>query len=587
MSSFMIWHKVVISRAGSPGAGGFIESMASAFGMGLPLTITNNVYSLGLILDATITVTLSEGTTAGQFSVQIVDLPDRDYDLLHASHASGTLVTTISLGYFDNPTQVLGDAPVLRGRITTISRDTDDQGHHITTVQGLEETAYFLTRRNASVALSGRRDLDAVVRRLIDDVNEDQGSDIRLANASSLGGSVRDYTIVGGTALSALTQLAELADKPIIVGDGTVALGPAVGTRPAPIGLDAAENIVKLGASSAERAPNRPPTTGPVNLTGGERQVNDWHELTILGHPGLRAGQLITVTGVEPAPAAAVRISRVIHRYSTTSGYICDVALTDVGSGVRARPEVGVAAVVDRWNRSIIAAREEHPTVDIGEATEYRSGSAGGEAPVHRVSMNYRQVPQSSVAAPSTDSPVGTTDRLLGKPIASAFAFDKVGLMTPVYPGMRAVLLHNRSSANDAVVAGWIWPTEPESTPPPNEAGDYWLALPTELSAAGKPTGKGVHDLIDARGRRVVHARALHLLVGGDALGNVGTRPTVPDDDTVVIEHSSGTTITVSANGELTISAAGALEITTEGRPIKIGNGSVSVELDGPQMKVS
>ena len=207
------------------------------------------------------------------------------------------------------------------------------------------------------------------------------------------------------------------------------------------------------------------------------------------------------------------------------------------------------------------------------------AGSQTGADTAHRVSLHYAQVPARTVTAPSVNSPVSTDDDLLNKPVAAAFAFDKVGLVTPIYPGMRAVLVHNRSLTNDAIVAGWLWPSDPASTPPPNQPGDYWLALPTGLGSDGKPQGKGVNDLTDARGARVVQTRALHILVGESKLASVGTRPTVPADDTITIEHSSGTTITIAADG--------ALSITTNHKAITLGNGSVSLKLDGTSVAVS
>ena len=182
---------------------------------------------------------------------------------------------------------------------------------------------------------------------------------------------------------------------------------------------------------------------------------------------------------------------------------------------------------MDQFNKTIAAARKQPGRRRWrGHTYTAADGAAAGEA--HRVTLNYAQVPGKDVKAPSIDSPVSTEAQLVKKPMASVFAFDKVGLVTPVYPGMRALLAHNRSLTNDAVVTGWLWPSKPEaSTPPPNRPGDWWLALPTELDGKGKPTGKAVNDLTDARGARAIHARALHILVGR-ALSDVGTRPTRP-----------------------------------------------------------
>lgn len=588
MSSFMIWHKIVFAAAaGGAASSGVGGAIASAFGFGLPLTVSNNVYSLGLVLDADVELTMSEGATADGFTVTVYDLPDKDHTLLASANKDHGLTVTISLGYFDNPGQLIGDHPVMRGRAVHVNRTVGDDGRAKIVVDGLEATGYLMKSKPAFVAVKGHATLDSVVQRMLDNVNvwADTNESVHLAPGSTLGGSIRDYTIVGGSALAALTQLADLAEKPIVIADRTIALGPAVGATPAPVTFDPATNIVTLGTGQNSQSHNGSGSGGDSggsasDAGGASTTVVDWHELTVLGHPGLRVGQAVTVTGLDAGPTKnPVRISRLVHKYSTTSGYTCQVSLTDAAAGTRARPAVGVAAVVDRWNKTILDARQDHPTIDVGQATAYRAGNADGDQPKNRVTLNYRQIPDKGAVAPSTDTPVGTNDQLINKPVASPFAFDKVGLVTPVYPGMRAVLVHNRSIANDAIVAGWIWPSQPPSSPPPNHAGDYWLALPTQLGGDGHPTGKGVHDLTDARGCRVIHARALHLLVGTNALQDVGVRPDVPDDDTITIEHSSGTTITIDSDGKVSL--------TTQNKAITFSNGSVSLKIDGTSVAVS
>jgi hypothetical protein len=174
---------------------------------------------------------------------------------------------------------------------------------------------------------------------------------------------------------------------------------------------------------------------------------------------------------------------------------------------------------------------------------------------------------------------VDSTVDLHAKPVAAPFAFHRTGLMTPVYPGMRAVLAHNRGLVNDAVVAGFLWPDEPAQQRPPNQPGDWWLALPTGLGEDGLPTGKGANDLTDAGGHRIVQVAGLHLLVGADALPEVGTRPDPPADASITIEHQSGTVIRVDPEGGVTI--------RTDGKPITLTNDSVSLTLDGNAVAVA
>ena len=124
------------------------------------------------------------------------------------------------------------------------------------------------------------------------------------------------------------------------------------------------------------------------------------------------------------------------------SGYVCELSLADVdgraGAADRRRRRPGRRPVQqgDRWPRD----RTTRPSTSArSPRTRPVDGAAADKA--HRVSLHYAQVPARTVTAPSIDSPVSTDDELVKKPIASPFAFDKVGLVTPVYPGMRALLV--------------------------------------------------------------------------------------------------------------------------------------------------
>jgi hypothetical protein len=264
-----------------------------------------------------------------------------------------------------------------------------------------------------------------------------------------------------------------------------------------------------------------------------------------------------------------------VHRFSTADGYTAELILIAAGAGERAQITAGAQLVVDRWGDMVDRSRDDHPAIDVGEVTRYVSGADGK----HEASLHYAQLPDPTVDRPSVGSPVDVTANLHDKPVASVFAFDRTGLIVPVYPGMRALLAHNRGAVNDAVLAGFLWPDNPLLRRPPNQPGDYWLALPTGLGADGRPVGPGANDLIDARGRRVVQVTGLQILVGADALPEVGTRPHPPDDNTITIEHHSGTRITVGADGAVTIS--------TSDNPITLTNGAVSLKLDGAVVAVS
>jgi hypothetical protein len=357
-----------------------------------------------------------------------------------------------------------------------------------------------------------------------------------------------------------------------VVRDRRVHLGAAVGSAadPAPVALDPDANLVSLSSSTAEDTEARPsfPPEGAARPP-----VRTTVEATVLGHPRLRVGQVATTKGLSGVPSGPLRVTRAVHRFLLEGGYTTELRLIACGPGDRVRVADGAQAVVDRLRDAVDRDRADHPAVDVGEVTAYAPGADGG----HRASLHYGQAPDAAVAAPAVTSPVGTAVELRGKPVASAFAFHRTGLVTPVYPGMRALLAHNRGEVNDAVVAGFVWADGQER--PPNRPGDHWLALPTGLDAEGLPQGKGANDLTDASGRRVLQAAGLHVLVGSDALPDVGTRPDPPADDTITIEHQSGTTITVNSQGAITIS--------TSGQPVRLTNGSVGLTLDGTSVAVA
>ena len=99
--SLIIWYQVVVEQA-SGGGGGLLASAASLVGLGLPLTVSNDVLGSAFILDADIEVIMAEGAGADGFTVTLVNLPDSSVKLLRSTYPSGGLKVTVHLGYFDD-----------------------------------------------------------------------------------------------------------------------------------------------------------------------------------------------------------------------------------------------------------------------------------------------------------------------------------------------------------------------------------------------------------------------------------------------------------------------------------------------------
>jgi hypothetical protein len=538
--SFAIWYKVDI-----------------AAGSGLAVTVSNDVLAGSLALDAEITVTMTEGAATDTFEVTLINLPTETAEAIRAAQATEPVTVSVHLGYFDDAATRNGDGGlVLAGRLTRVTGCVGEDGYGRTVLYGQEQAGYLLRNTPASGVTT---DTSAVS--FAGDLARRAG--VQLAASSTLPGDLKGFTLRTGSTLDALRALATRADTPLVVRDGNVYLGAAVGaaTDTAPVDFDPDTNIVSLHSVDGEDTAGA--LTPPVHATV---------TMTVLGHPRLRVGQIAKVTGLSGVPSGTLRLSRVVHHFTTGGGYTARLDLIAAEAGTRAQVTTGVQVVVDRWRELVDRAQDDRPAIDVGEVTEY--ATAG-----HVASLHYAQRPEPAVTAPSVASPVDGTLDLHDKPIASAFAFDRTGLVVPVYPGMRALLAHNRGLVNDAVLAGFLWPDEPAMRRPANRPGDYWLALPTGLGQDGLPTGPGVNDLTDATGHRVIQATGLRIQVGKGVLPEVGTRPEPPADGSVTIEHESGTTIKVDSDGGVTIA--------TNHKPITLTNGGVSVKLDGTKVAVS
>ena len=553
---FVIWYQLVVPGAG---AGGL-----------RPLRVSNDVFSGDYILDADIRVELVAGAAASSFTATLANLPADVADALKSQHrqrlgAGNPLQATVSLGYFDDPATKAN--PVLRAVVTSIRTRVGGDGLLETVLVGSEVAGYRLLKASVPADQVGNQSLDEFVRQVA-----------RKAGVAVQAGTnltkVRTFTS-NGNGLDALRAVAEAAEAPLVIGDGKIFIGAAVG-RNGTVTFSAERNIVSLDRLQ-EEPEETPVPTGPPGLQP-PAEARTSLDLTILGDPNVRVGQAAVLVPADPKDAlpGLLRVERARHTFSTRKGYTCDVTVVVAEPGKRAKRLTGAHGVVDRFRDLAETVGDQRPAVDVGEVATYDPG-AGGK---HLATLRYGQSPPADAVAPSVEVPVDREPQLHGKPLASPFAFHKTGLVVPVLPGMRALLAHNRGLVNDAVVAGFVWAEKPKLEPPKNQAGDWWLCLPTALDGQGLPTGKGVNDLTDKAGLRVVQAKGLRVTVGEGKLPDVGERPQVPGDlgGKLLIEHEGGTTITVDGDGAVTVD--------TGGKDITLKSGGASITLSGGSIKL-
>jgi hypothetical protein len=571
---FIIWYKLTIEEGSEGGPGALLGAAAALVGGGLPVTASNDVFSGQYVLDANLTLKMAEGASADTFAATLFNLPADVVNTLKAKHAEAMgggkpLQAQIFLGYFEDMPQF---APadrmkVMSGAITRLRSSVNDEGLLVTEMSG-EEIGGYRLRTLSDFAFDKREEVTA--DQLVKEIAK--SADVTVHADSSVKLKLSDFTLRAKNGLAALQEIARRAEAPLVIRDKTIYLGAAVGRENGLI-FSADTNIVKMDeAAAAEEIPER---LFPGDAGKTKTAARSSLEMTVLGDPRLRVGQTVEVD-TSDAPKGPLRIGALEHTFSTQGGYTCKVTLLSAEPGQDVRlPSRGVAEVVDRFQDMTEAQHGQRPPVDVGEVTSYEPGGQK-----HLATLNYGQSPSNDKVAPSVATPVDKRIQLHRKPMVSPFAWHKCGLVVPVYPKMRALLAHNRGLVNDAVVAGFLWPEDPLAERPDNQAGDYWLCLPTKLGGDDLPTGPGVNDLIDKDGLRVIQARGLHILVAAKAppLPNVGVRPTPPAEKTIVIEHQEKTKITVASDGALTIE--------TDQKDITFTNGKVKLTLSGSAVEV-
>jgi hypothetical protein len=541
-------------------------------------TVSNDVFGGAYVLDADIDVPMLEGAGSAPFSVRIRDLPGAVVDTLKAVHqqAAGSadpMTVSVRLGYFDDPRRMGSDA-VLEGAVTMVRTTVGADGAVVCELQGRDLAAWRLLRvANVAFSPGGHSTWSPYV-----------GHVLAAAPGVSQRGAViglapKDYALRAPTGLAALAEIARLAGIRFSVRDKAVHWQTAGVALPGPA-LDAGTNIVRLDDALSQAQPER---------TGREEQnavlqteADASFAVTVLGEPALRPGQTVPLV-LGAGPSRTLHVREATHRFSTTSGYTCELMLGENGAGAQPPPSGGAQRIAHRIVDLVEARQGGHAAIDVGTVASYRA---------HQATVNVGQSPEPDTLAPSVASPVAEDVQLHDRPIASPFAWHRCGLVVPAYSGQRALLAHHRGSANDAIVHGYLWSEDPLMERPANEPGDWWLCLPTQ-TVADRPVGKAVNDLTDAGGLRVIQAKGLRIAVGSDALPAVGERPEVPAGlaETMVVEGGAGTKVTIARDGKVEISTAGkAISVANgksslllDGERAELTNGTTSLKLDGPR----
>lgn len=553
------------------------------------LSVSNDLWSGDVCIDADVTVKMLRWTSGTSFTIVLYDLPDKQVEALKQASGlgpPGALLppltpaaaagkappkVTVSLGYLDTSTDV-----VLEGVLTSIESSASGD-KLVTTIKGQETVVYACQKTKVTRAMpASAKTYSEVVDELLKDLPDWAGKKATVDLPATK--SLTDMKFAGTTVLKALEELASKADAELLIADGTVFLGAPIKNDklvPSPVfaygkTLATFEKKHRLGLPEGEE--DKP----------GDKEVAGF-SFTVVGNPTLRPGQSVTVDSIDNY-AGEFRIRDITHSFSANGGYSCvGGAAAPVLTGKAARQidsglGAGADSAVRQIDERITSRSSENPPIEIAAVKAAADG--------YRADLYYGQSKaERSETQASVNAAVDQNDEHVyrRKPIASAFAWHKVGLVTPVYPGMKAVVVHNRGSATDGIVTGYSWSNEPNFAPPSNEVGDWWLCLPIGLDGSSPPNDgtRAANDLTAKSGKRVIEVKGLKITVGAGKLAPVGGRPTEGDDDAILIEHASGTQILVDATGNVTIDASGTLKIASAGAMSINSTGALEIAAAG------
>ncbi len=548
--------------------------------------VSNNVLTGGFLLDAEVTAEMVRGTAGSTFEIHLIDLPEKKAAALHENKH-----VTIKLGYSD-----LGPFDtVMTGVIESVG-ELIQVDKLVTVVKGIETATFVLQKGSYKYSTTAAKPIKDVIKELIQGMTPPSGEkvpDVSIDDKISAS-LTSPVTFKGDNLLPLLQRLADQAQAQLYVGDGKIFVGKPIKRTDRPLTPLRRDKNLAVFQSFKKKLPTE--SNSNLLLLAPEGVATGFI-FTIAGDPALRPGHQVSadLTGFDKDD---FRIHSIQHHLTMTDGYTCKGQAnltTDSPTDSRAdahpqqaTPEglvTGISTLVTA------AAASAPPVIEIGQVKEYVASSGTGG---HTATLFYGQKAERTETQPSVATEVQNEDQQVAttRPLISPFAFNKCGLIVPVYKGMKAVMAHNRALDQDSIVMGYIWSTKPAISPPANQAGDWWLCLPADYTDSSPPddSTKSTNDLTANNGKRVIQVKGLKITVGADLLTAVGKRPDTGEDDEFLIQHKKAS-IKIAADGSLeimadaqgqkgkiTIASSGDIEMTATGS-VKLKVGASGVEI--------
>jgi hypothetical protein len=550
------------------------------------LTVSNDTLVGDICIDGDVSVRMSRGVAGTAFEIKLYDLPEpKVQSLANTLQGNAKPRLNVKLGYFDTKVQ-----PVLAGVYEALETSVGDD-RLVTTVKGREAAFFACATTPYTSSLSGDISYADAAKSVLSTAALPPNCVNTAPQTNDLpSATLHNPVFRSKKVLGILDEIAERANAELLVIDGKVFLGsPIRYDNVAAAELDRSTNLASFQPftreiPSADKL-NFPDPVPAAQMTG--------FRFTVIGDPTMRPGQKIVIKNIKNYDSAAnpeFRIRQAEHQFSSTTGYVCiGVATRRLADGALARDldaaaERSAASAARDVNDRIRKQGFDNPVVEIA--------SVKGASDPYQADLFYGQTATGEETQLSINSAVRQDkDHVYqSKPIASAFAWRKCGLVTPVYPGMKGLVVHNRAVASDGIVAGYIWSRQPDFAPPSNQSGDWWLCLPIDFDATQPPgdSTKAANDLTANNGCRIIELKGLNITVGAEGLKEIGNRPTPGDAEVCTIAHASGPLITLQKGQiDVQINADGTgpkLTMTSSG--ITLTDGTLNVQLANGKLAI-
>jgi hypothetical protein len=478
--------------------------------------------------EAEVTIKMDSTGSANTFKLIIYGLREDIYKLLNPLQT----IVHVSLGYADGESK-----EVMVGLLTEKNLEAGDCWYEAT-LSGVDYIYERLRRPGISFRAEYK---DKTIGDMAQDICQTVhvNSNIAVPRPEQF---TFNQTFDDVPPLKALQKIANLGRFSIQAKDGKLWMG-----NPQDLGVTELTPITDGATSHPVTARSDTPGTSPL----------DGQDFKVAGMPSLRPSNLVTLGKQQ------YRIQSVTHELKRDGGYQCSGrALSPDASHADAQAAARPSAtqVARKIGQGLAERERQRPAVSAGEVKEYTAGQ-------HKTTVNIGQDIKPEMVSPSVQAPLRSDPvPLPDKPMASPFAFGSCGLVVPVYPKMRALLVHGWHEPDDAIIDGFLWTSK--MTPPPNQKGDWWLCLPTEMDADGFPSGHTTDDLITQDGQRVIQVKGMKITIGAGLLNSTGSRPSPGSGESLTIQAGQNTKVTVKD---------GTIEMTDGSVKMTISGGKISI----------